>query len=211
MRARRTHCPRAVQGRPRTRDGRAARELEDLALGGREHLREGAARRDLPPGRLRNPIEPVVVAERIVVVQGEPPHAGRPRHLHHVLDRAVTPADPARVLGAGVLRIVDEEVGPGQEVHVSSVFPRDLGSGSRVRERPSVGLVVGRIDERHPIGLQAVSEREGRMVQVARGDADVGNGEGPLDQVVVSHGRPELLEADGKVHVLHLAGERLAK
>jgi hypothetical protein len=47
------------------------------------------------------------------------------------------------------------------------------------------------------------------MVQVARGDAYVIQGERALDEVMVADRGTELPQGDGKIGVLHLPGEGL--
>src|SRR5262249_47237101 len=47
------------------------------------------------------------------------------------------------------------------------------------------------------------------MVQVARGDADVIQGERAFDEVMITDRGPELSQGDGKIGVFHLPGEDL--
>jgi hypothetical protein len=72
-----------------------------------------------------------------------------------------------------------------------------------------MGLVIGGIDQDRPIALQAISQGEARMVQVARGDTYVIQGERALDEVMVADRGTELPQGDGKIGVLHLPGEGL--
>src|SRR5262245_38057887 len=72
-----------------------------------------------------------------------------------------------------------------------------------------MGLVIGGIDQDYPIGLQPISQGEVRMVQVARGDTYVVQGECALDEVMVADRGTELLQGDRKIGILHLPGESL--
>ena len=55
------------------------------------------------------PVELLVVVERVVVEEEEALYLGEPSEGEHVADAGVSPADVTRVFGVGVLAIVDEE------------------------------------------------------------------------------------------------------
>jgi len=78
---------------------------------------------------------------------------------------------------------------------------------ARTRGRPPERFVIGAVDYFHVTDLNAVAHRRGGVVQELRDDP-VGSHVEPLfaqlDEVDV---RAEILELDGKVRVLHLAGE----
>src|SRR5207247_8921222 len=59
--------------------------------------------------------------------------------------------------------------------------------------------------------FKPMSEGEVRMVQIARGDADVIDLETTLDEVMKKDAGTELIECDREVNVLHLSGKRVAK
>src|SRR5438270_10737974 len=82
---------------------------------------------------------------------------------------------------------------------------RPLAGNSRVR------FVVTSIDHAGAAHLQPIAEGEGRMVEVARGDADVIDLETTLDEVMKKDAGTELIECDREVNVLHLSRERPAK
>ena len=72
-------------------------------------------------------------------------------------------------------------------------------------------LVIAGVDNGSAVRLQAVSQGQRRMVQVARGDLDIPDPQLSLDKVMVADGGAKLFEAHWKVGVLHLARERLAQ
>jgi hypothetical protein len=92
-------------------DSRAgAVELEFLQLGGHEDLVRAA------PGEISagkglgvEPIELLVVVERVVVEEKKAPCLCEPSEGEHVAEAGVPPADVTRVLVVGVLAVVNEE------------------------------------------------------------------------------------------------------
>jgi hypothetical protein len=87
-------------------------ELELLQLGGHEHLVRAAsggipARDSLGV----EPIELLVVVERVVVEEQEALCLCKPSEGEHVGEAGVPPADVTRVLVVGVLAVVNEERG----------------------------------------------------------------------------------------------------
>src|SRR5438045_2473614 len=91
------------------------------------------------------------------------------------------------------------------EAAVKVMHLRFLAGKSRVR------FVVASIDHAGAAHLQPIAESEGRMVQVARSDADVIDLETTLDEVMKKDAGTELIECDREVNVLHLSGKRVAK
>ncbi len=116
-----------------------------------------------------------VVVARVVVGQRESLHAGCARELHDVLECAVPPALPPPVFLGRVLRVVDDEIGVGQEMGVPAValvqdrFER-AGRGVRAPEGATERLVVARVDDRGAVGLDAVAERHRGVVEVLGND-----------------------------------------
>jgi len=156
------------------------------------------------PGRGHEAVQRLVVPQRVVVKEIEPPDPRRASDLHDILPRAVAPARLGRVLLRRVLRVVDHEVSAGEEFNVPAVLAGDLAGACR-RQQPRVGLVVRGVHDRDAVGLEPVAERERRVVQVAGRDLEVADREGALDEIVVADGGAELLERDGEVGVLHLS------
>src|SRR6266567_6064163 len=115
------------------------------------------------------------------------------------------PADLGRILFGSVLRVVDEKVGATDEFGVSEILPGDVPVAGRRHAR--VGLVVTGIYHRDSIGLQPITERERWMIQILGGDFDIVDIEGALDEVVIANLSPELIEWDGEIGILHLAGQ----
>ena len=117
--ARRRQRPPAPRSRPRRRRTPPATRRAELGL-----------------GVLDDAIERVVVPKRVVVGQREPPGPGTAAHRERVLDGAMAPARLGRVLGGGVLRVMDHEVGARQELGVAPVLalvsrPRRSPAGAR--------------------------------------------------------------------------------
>jgi hypothetical protein len=132
---------------------------------------------------------------------------------HCVFDGAMAPADLGRILLGGVLRVVDEKVRTTDEFDVAQILPGDLPVACC--QTAGVGLVVTGIHHRHPVGLQPISERERRMIQIAGGNLDIVYIEGALDEIVIANLSSALIECDREIGILHLPGqaftERLAE
>ncbi len=147
-----------------------------------------------------------------MVKQRQLAYARRNSRVDHVLDRAMTPADPRGILLGSVLCIVDNQIGIREELGVPGVLAGHgllldlLGHSQSSR----VWLVVGRVNQRDPIGLQPVTERERGMIQILRSDPDVTDLEDALDEVVIAHVGAEIFQCKGKIRVLHLPSQSLA-
>ncbi len=205
-------CPRRDGSRPSGAPCRRRRQhIDRLAFGGGEHLHCRPRRGHLTAGVVDKLVDLVVVPQRLVMEQREASSAGLTRRRHHRLDRAVTPSHLAgQIFGRGVLRILDHEVGIRQELDVTPILAHQLARVP-LRERAAVRLMVGRVHDDHAVHLEAIAERQHRMVQVPRGHPDVADREGALHQLVIADRRRQLIETHGKVRVLHLAGERVAQ
>ena len=182
-------------------------ELDHQALGRAEHL-ECMACGTAPRG-LDQAVDAGIVAHRIVVIERKPPHVAANRRIDRELDRAVSPAEVLPVLAERELRVVDQQVGAGDEVGMAA-FVGALRRALAGRQLGRVRLVVGGVDEARAVGLDAIAERQRRMVHVVRPDAHVVDLDLAFDQVVVAHPGRELLDRHREVGVLHLARERLA-
>src|SRR4030095_3430193 len=80
---------------------------------------------------------------------------------------------------------------------------------NRVRLIASVRFVVSRVDDGCSTHVEAIAQRQRRMVQVACCDPPTVEVKGPLNEVVEANGRPKLLQGERKVRVLHLASQGL--
>src|SRR5712691_1958461 len=80
---------------------------------------------------------------------------------------------------------------------------------SRVRLIAGVRFVVGRVDDGCPTHVEAIAQRQRRMVQVARCDSPAIEVKGALNEVVEANCRPKLLQVYRKVRVLHLPSQGL--
>ena len=183
-------------------------EVEDLALGGAVDLDVRRFRRQVGPDCVDLTVDGLVVPRRIVVGEGERLHPAQPRHCDHVIERAVAPADLSLVLARPVLRVVDQQIGAGEEFDMALVLTADFPGA--ISERPGMRLVIAAIDDGHAVRLEPVAEGQRRVVQVLRLDRDVADPEHPLAEVVIADRGPELRELDREIGVLHLAGEHLA-
>ena len=136
---------------------------------------------------------------RVVVKEGEPLHATAYRQVHGVLDGAVSPAAPGGILAVGVLRVVDEHVGAGDEREMA-LLP-GMHEAMRVPARralPPERLVVGDVREAHLPGVQAVAER-GRGVVDQLGSRAIGpDAELLFPDLLERQLRAQLVELDGK-------------
>lgn len=83
------------------------------------------------------------------MIQGELFDARCDRHIDDVLGRAMPPSNLFAILGGGVLRIVDDQIGPLEEVRVTGILNMDqvgeiAGPGRflRIGLMTRMGLVV---------------------------------------------------------------------
>jgi ribosomal protein S14 len=60
-----------------------------------------------------------------------------------------------------------------------------------------------------PAGLQAIAQRENRVIEILRGDAHITNREFSLGDIMKANRRCQLCQRDGEVIVLHLTRQRL--
>jgi hypothetical protein len=125
--------------------------------------------------------------------------------LHHVFNRTMAPANLGRILFGSVLRVVDEKIRAIDKFGVSQILPSNFPVAACQHAR--VRFVVTGIHHRYPIGLQPITERERWMIQILGGDFDIVDIEGALDEVVIANLSPELIEWDGEIGILHLAGQ----
>src|SRR6202049_2935991 len=102
-----------------------------------------------------------------------------------------------------------EEVCIGEEPRVPFVLARKVRSGPDRGRR--VWLVIRGIDYGHTVGFQPITERQGRMIEVLRGDADIADLQRPLDQIMVVQRGVQIVEGDWEIDRLHLPGQRLAE
>src|SRR5437764_12674851 len=72
-----------------------------------------------------------------------------------------------------------------------------------------VRFVVSGVDDGCPAHVEAIAQRQRRMVQVASCDAPTVEVKGALNEVVEANGRPKLLQGERKVRVLHLSSQSL--
>ena len=155
-------------------------------------------------------VDRVVVVGRVVVEQHGMCGSRGAADVDGILDRAVPPADATGVLLGCVLGVVDHDVGALQErdmAIVIAVRPHVAAHAEGGVER----LVVGDVAHGGAVALQAVRERERRVVEVLRAHHDVVDVEHALDELVVVDPASELIDRDGEVRIAHLGGERLAQ
>src|ERR1700722_14041424 len=120
------------------------------------------------PRLFHQAIERVIMPERIGVGKSKALYSRLLAQPQGVIDRAVTPADLGRVLIRGVLPIVDEEIGPFDELRMAQILARDLPFPAS--QRAGIGLVIATKTPLHPARLDPIAEGQGGMVQVMRGD-----------------------------------------
>src|SRR5262245_26048404 len=84
-----------------------------------------------------------------------------------VVNRAVSPASVSRILLAGVLRVVEEEVDVLRQVEAGGPFGVE-GKAAR----PEGRLVVGKIGERGRFRLDPVADRRTRVADALGADAE---------------------------------------
>jgi hypothetical protein len=70
-------------------------------------------------------------------------------------------------------------------------------------------LVIHRVNNRIAAGLQAIAQRENRVIEILRGDAHITNREFSLGDIMKANRRCQLCQRDGEVIVLHLTRQRL--
>jgi len=101
---------RGTRGSRSTGPRGAIVEFELLQLGGHEDLvRAASGGSPARTGLGVEPIELLVVVQRVMVEEEEAPCLGEPSEGEHVAEAGVPPADVTRVLVVGVLAIMDEE------------------------------------------------------------------------------------------------------
>src|SRR5262245_18006410 len=101
------------------------------------------------------------------------------------------PPDFLGVFRRSVLRVVDNKVGFSQKGPMPPLFLMDL-QGARVRScgpwpctlQTCVWFMIGGVDHRHTPCLQAIAQRERRVVEIARRNLSAPECKGPLVQVV---------------------------
>jgi hypothetical protein len=69
-----------------------------------------------------------------------------------------------------------------------------------------VRFVVTGIHDRYTVGLQSITKRERRMVQIACGDFNILDFKGPFDEVVIADVSSALIKRDGEIVIIHLFG-----
>ena len=104
---------------------------------------------------------------------------------------------------------MNDEVRVRKEIDVTLVLlvPRWLTLRSCRRVR-GMGLVIRRVHNRIAAGLQAIAQRESRVIEILRGDAHLPDREFALGDIVKANRRSELRQRDGEVVVLHLTRQR---
>ena len=109
----------------------------------------------------------------------------------------MAPADPLGVFLGRELRVVDDEVGIGEEGRVAQVAADDLplATGDLAGER----LMVAGIDNHATVRLEPVAQRQRGVVEVLRPDMDILDLELALDQLMVADGGTELVDGDREV------------
>ncbi len=140
--------------------------------------------------------------------ESHPFDASQLADLGNVFHRTVAPALVVGIFFIRELGVMNYQIRTREKFAVTPVkfmHLRLLAGKSRVR------FVVTSIDHAGAAHLQPIAEGEGRMVQVARGDADVIDLETTLDEVMKKDAGTELIECDREVNVLHLSGKRVAK
>src|SRR2546425_167292 len=85
------------------------------------------------------------------------------------------------------------------------------GRGVRAPEGATERLVVARVDDRGAVGLDAVAERHGGVIEVLGDDPRAADRVRALAQVGVAERGGELAQLHREVRELHLAGERVVE
>lgn len=109
---------------------------------------------------------------------------------------------------------MDDEIGVGHELGVAAVaFVQDRSDLIRLRarapERIGKWLMVDQVNHRYPVGLDPVAQRHGRVIEVLRRHSRAADRVDALGQVVIDDLGGQLVEFDGKIGKLHLAGEHV--
>src|SRR2546422_2522097 len=103
-----------------------------------------------------------------MVKECQPLHARCEGKVHSQLGWAMAPRQLARVLFQRVLRVVDQEVSAGKELHVPLVLAVDreaLSSVGSLVLMARVRLVIGHIDRYDGAGFQGAIHRKAAVVQ----------------------------------------------
>ena len=111
-------------------------------------------------------------------------------------------------IGQRVLRVVNDEIGTLEKLHVAPIFVVDgLGADGRVERVQGVRLVIAGVDHGGAIDFEAKTECERGVVQILRGHANRTDLEDALRQVGVAEFGHQGIQVDGRVLVGHLPGE----
>jgi hypothetical protein len=165
--------------------------------------------RDPGPGALDEAVKLTVAAVGVVVKQHEAAHVGVLGEIRHILQGAVSPADPLVVLLGGVLCVMDDDVRAGQEVAVASVFAARGRGAAAAGEASAVGLVVGGVHDRLPIDDDPIADGDAGVVEVLRGHGDVAHREVALLEITDVYLGVEVLHRHGEIVLAHLPVEQL--
>src|SRR5262249_20894676 len=149
------------------RFGVACDEPQFLPFGRSENLQSAPGSAGAPATHLNDAIDCFVVAERIMVGESQSLGARGDRVVDGPFRWRVTPARLLLILRNRVLRIVYDEVRVRKEIDVTLVLlvPRWLTLGSRSGIR-GMRLVIHRIHNRIAAGLQAIAQRESRVIEI---------------------------------------------
>ena len=161
-------------------------------------------------GTLDQPVDGVVVAGRVVMEERQLRHAGPHAGVDDVFDGAVAPPDLVGVLLGKVLGVVNHEIGIRQKprmLHVAATC-RQVSAPA---EFTIVRLVIARIDHTRTVDLEAIAERQRRVVEVLGDDGRVLDRQLSFDEIVIVDVGTELIDRDREVRVLHLSGKRLGQ
>src|ERR1700674_3048303 len=109
----------------------------------------------------------------------------------------MTPPSLRWELRGRVLRVVYDEVCIGEEPRVPFVLACKGRPGPDARRH--VWLMIGGIDYCHTVGFQSITERQGRMIEVLRSDADIPDLQRTLDQIMVVQRGVQILESDREI------------
>ena len=154
----------------------------------------------------------LIVVARIVVGQCHLPNARRRGNLHHVVVRAVPPGFLRRILLGRVLRVVDHEIRIGHEFRVPAIaFVQDRLDAPRLRARAPefVGerLMIHQVHHCHAVSFDSVAHRHGRVIEKLRRNPNAADRVDAFGQVVVRDRCRQLIQVDGEIGELHLAGQ----
>lgn len=182
-------------------------QFELLQLGGHENLvRAAAGSAPARQGLGVEPIELLVVVERVVVEEEEALCFGEPSEGEHVAEAGVPPADVARVLLVRVLAVVDQERGAVREVEAGERLPLSCLECGAEGE-----LLVGDVAERRVSLADPITERragvdDGGCLDARRPDL-------PLARRAGADGEPagELVQVERRERRGEVAGETLGQ